>query len=123
MNVTKGMLLRVKNQIRSKGIKMSNGDYVFSGKREDIVFDETRDMLRVVACDGSYPVVGKIMVLNILNGGNKKLVKKQVEDVLPLYEMVHLILKCNGENGFLSQRRDENLDKLNDYAAINSRDF
>lgn len=113
-------------QVQTAGEKNRDGRYTFHGKGADIVLDG--DEVDVVSCSGGFPMVAKIKTLQLLNGYigvDGEITTDRVESKEGFYEMIHMILRCNGQNGIESSTDEAKyiIDYLNDCAETAQEEF
>ncbi len=126
MVITKKIHNDLVHQVKRVGIKNMNGTYTFNGKGADIVLKD--NVLDVLSCSGSFPMVQKIKVLQLINnyiGVPGSITDERAHSKEGNYEMIHMILRCNGQSGIEPNMGDARymIDYLNDCADTMKEEF
>lgn len=126
MEVSAEMLHRVVQQVKEAGVRR-NGDYVFNGKGENLVLVEG-SKLSIESCTGGEPLIAKIKTVKICNdfyGITDPITDDNLIGRNVYFEMVHLILRCNDQKGFVDDGSGsaDLIGYLNNYAVENKFEF
>lgn len=126
MEVSADMMRHVVQQVRDAGVK-KNGDYVFNGKGENLVLIEG-SKLSIESCTSGVPVIAKIKTVKICNdfyGITDPITDESLMGRNVYFEMVHLILRCNDQEGFIDDGSGSGdlIEYLNNYAEKNKFEF
>lgn len=126
MKITRQIHNDLVRQIRSVGEKKKDGTFVFHGKGADIILKGGK--FEVLSCSGSFPMVAKIKTLQLINGYigvPGEITEERTHSKEGFYEMMHMILRCNGQNGIEPHLEDARymIDYLNDCAESGQEEF
>ena len=128
MKITKQIHNDLVKQIIRVGVKNRDGTYSFNGKGADIILKG--NALSVVSCSIGFPMVAKIKTLQLINSYigftcDSSITEERAHSKEGNYEMMHMILRCNGQNGIEPHLEDARymIDYLNDCAETMTGEF